>query len=139
METLTGQRVERDLRLDADQIAQFATLCGDQNPVHHDPEFAAGTRFGGIIASGPQTSALLMGLSATWLGEHSPMLGLEFRFRFRRAVKADEDLQLHWQVVAERDKPSLGGRLVFLVGGIQGTGGEEKVRAVGKALLTQKL
>lgn len=35
-----------------EDFRSFATLSGDQNPVHVDPEYAAGTRFKKVIAPG---------------------------------------------------------------------------------------
>lgn len=35
---------------DASSISHFAFGCGDDNPLWHDPEYAAGTRWNGIIA-----------------------------------------------------------------------------------------
>ncbi|WP_417494097.1 MaoC/PaaZ C-terminal domain-containing protein [Maricaulis sp.] len=40
----------------------FAALSGDDNPIHVDPEFAAGTRFGQTVAHGALLCAVLRGL-----------------------------------------------------------------------------
>jgi acyl dehydratase len=42
------------------------------------------------------------------------MLGLDFGFRFRRPVFADETVRLEWLVVAVRPAPRLGGATVEL-------------------------
>lgn len=97
-------------------IAEFARLCGDQNPLHHDEVYARGTRFGGIIACGPHLSSLMMGLTATYFTQNGAMLGLEFSFRFLKAVKAGGTLEMEWEVVAVEPKASLGGEIVTLEG-----------------------
>lgn len=134
-----GQRLESRVTLSRRSIAEFARACGDANPLHHDEEAAARTRFGGVIASGPQLSSLLMGLTATRFSEEGAMLGLEFRFRFRRAVRAGETVSLEWEVVAVRPHAGLGGDLAFLVGRVRAADGGEAVRAVGKVLVTDAL
>ncbi|MBP8302172.1 MAG: MaoC family dehydratase [Planctomycetes bacterium] len=140
----TAERMHRCDRLDADEVARFASLCGDQNPIHHDAEFASRTRFGGIVVSGPQLSSLLMGMTATHFSRPGPngpraMLGLDFRFRFRRAVRAGQPIELAWEVVAVREKASLGGDLVFLAGRVRDERGEDAVKAVGKVLVREAL
>ena len=47
-------------------VAEFASVAGDTNPVHRDPEFAAATRYARPIASGTHTTALLLGLTASY-------------------------------------------------------------------------
>ena len=42
-----------------DLINKFADLCGDHNPLHIDPEYAATTRWGGTIAHGALVEALM--------------------------------------------------------------------------------
>ena len=54
------------------------------NPVHHDSEVAAKSRFGRLIASGPHTTAHLLALTASHFSKHGAMLGLEFRVLVRR-------------------------------------------------------
>ena len=47
-----------------DEVNRFADLTGDHNPVHLDPDFAAGTPFGGTIVHGYLTLALVVPLMA---------------------------------------------------------------------------
>ena len=48
-----------DRTINQDQLAAYAQASGDHNPLHLDPEFAATTQFGGIIAHGMLTLALV--------------------------------------------------------------------------------
>jgi 3-hydroxybutyryl-CoA dehydratase len=139
-----GERMQRRLCVDAAAISRFARLCGDQNPIHHDAAHAGRTRFGKVVMSGPQLAGLLMGLSATHFSQPGPngpraMLGLDFRFRFQRAVLADECIDLRWDVVAIRRKESLGGEVAFLAGNVCNAAGEHAVKAVGKVLVRDTL
>ena len=58
------ERFSSQVRLTPSAVAAYAHAAGDDNPVHHDPSFAADTRFGRVIASGTHTTALLLGLTA---------------------------------------------------------------------------
>jgi len=138
VDVTVGERFGSRVCLDARSVSRFATAAGDGNPIHHDAAYAARTRFGGLIVSGPQLTALLMGLSATRFSRGQAMLGLDFRFRFVRAARVDEELSLWWEVVAAREKASLGGELVWLAGKAVGPEGDV-VKAVGKVLVTDTL
>jgi 3-hydroxybutyryl-CoA dehydratase len=52
-------------------IAFFAAISGDFNPVHVDAEWAKASRFGARVAHGPLTLALAAGV----LGMHLPGVG----------------------------------------------------------------
>lgn len=80
-------------------VSSFANAAADNKPIHHDPVFAAATRFGRPTASGPHTTALLLALTASHFSKKGAMLGLEFWGRFRRAIYADETIRLEWMVV----------------------------------------
>ena len=45
-----------------DYVRQFADLTWDRHPLHLDPEYAAGSRFGGQIAHGALMISTLLGL-----------------------------------------------------------------------------
>jgi acyl dehydratase len=47
-----------------EEVAAYAELSGDRNPVHLDPVFAAGTPFGGTIVHGYLTLSLVVPLMA---------------------------------------------------------------------------
>lgn len=134
------EQMRRTLSVSAQEASLFARMSGDMNAIHHDESGARAAGFDSIVLSGTQLSALLMGLTATHFSRPGPagdrtMLGLEFRFRFRRAVLAGEPIELAWDVVAVQPKPTLRGDLVLLAGRILNAAGEQAVRAVGKVLV----
>jgi 3-hydroxybutyryl-CoA dehydratase len=134
-----GERIVGQAMLTPQEIAAFAHMCGDHNPLHYDEVYARTTRFGGIIACGPQLTSLTMGLIATYFTQNSAMLGLEFTFHFLKAVKAGEAIEMEWEVVTTEAKPSLGGEIVSLKGKTTNGRGEPVLTGVGKILVTPNL
>jgi len=134
-----GERITDRVTLTTEEIARFATLCGDLNPLHHDETYARQTRFGGIIACGPHITSLMMAMTATHFSRSGAMLGLEFTFHFRKAVKAVEPITMEWEVVAVEPKASLQGRIVTLRGKATNPQGQVMLTGVGKILATEKL
>ena len=128
-----------DLSLTPAAVVEFANAAGDNNPIHHDPTFAATTRFGRPTASGPHTTALLLALTASHFSKNGAMLGLEFWVRFRRAIYADEKISLEWLVIKVTPNEKLRGEVVELRGRIKGQDGRTAVGAKGRVLLTERL
>ena len=48
----------------ARDVELYAEITGDRNPLHFDAEFAAGTRFGRLVAQGGITAGMLNALVA---------------------------------------------------------------------------
>ena len=130
-----GDTFDRVVSLDEASIVAFASAAGDANPLHHDREVAARSRFGGIIASGPQTSSLLLGLCATWFTARGESVGLDFSFRFCKAVRAGETLRLTWTITEIVAKPSLKGELVSIAGRVVDSSGTVVLESQGVVLL----
>ena len=107
-----GEQFSKIVSLSQAQISEFALSCGDMNPLHHDPVIAKNSRFKGIIACGPHTTALFMSMVATHFSKKGPMLGLDFSFCFQAAVKENMELLMSWEVVKIEHKASLNGDLV---------------------------
>ena len=58
----SGKHIVLDRTLTQDEFDKFATLSGDDNPIHVDPEFSAATRFGRTVAHGLLLNSILRGL-----------------------------------------------------------------------------
>ncbi len=137
MHTRPHERFSAQVSLDPGTVSAFASAVGDTNPVHHDAGLASQSRFGRLIASGPQTTAHLLALTASHFSKRGAMLGLEFWVRFRRPVYADETITLEWLVVSVRHNERLNGDVVDLRGRIRKENGETAVGAKGRVLVTQ--
>ena len=124
MHTEPHERFSAVLTLAPDATSAFARAAGDLNPLHHDADFAATTRFGRMLASGPQTTAHLMALTASHFSKRGAMLGLEFWFRFRQPIYADETITLEWLVVAVNQNRRRNGEIIDLRGRIRKETGE---------------
>jgi acyl dehydratase len=113
-----GQVLEAPIVFTPDSVRAFATLTNDSNPLHHDAALASATRFGGLIASGTQTTGLLLGSLANHIFPENASLGLGCSFQLRKAVPADAALVARWTVRSIAPKPSLQGVIVELDGGL---------------------
>ena len=133
------ERFSAEMTLTPALVAAYAQAAGDTNPVHHDPDFAAATRYGRLIASGTHTTALLLGLTASHYSERGAMVGLEFWVRFRRPIYADETILLEWLVVKVTPNEKLKGDIVELRGRIRGQNGVTALGAKGRVLITDRL
>ena len=136
--TRPHERFSTVLALDPSATRAFAQAVGDPNPLHHDADYAAGTRFGRLLASGPQTTAHLLALTASHFSRRGAMLGLEFSVRFRRPVYADETITLEWLVISVKRHDRLDGEIIDLRGRIRNQNGETAVGAKGRVLVTPK-
>jgi acyl dehydratase len=134
-----GERMRSQMVLSLEEIATFARLSGDLNPLHYDQAYAQQTRFGGVIVSGPHLISLMLGITATYFSRETAMLGLEFTFRFRKAAKAGERVNMEWEVVKAEPKASLQGMIVNLDGKATNDQGHTVLTGKGKVLVTAKL
>lgn len=127
-----GETAQKVRHVSEADIRQFATLCEDFNPLHHDAEVARASRFGGLIAAGPHYVSLLLGLLATHFARHGPQVGVEFSVAFRRPVRPGDTITFQWVVRAI--EPKSRGDIVTLDGSITNQDGETVLTAVGKIL-----
>jgi len=130
-----GDTFSKQVRFDGHSISSFALLTGDTNPLHHDAEYAAGTRFGGIIASGAHVTALLTGMVAGHFADKGLNVGLDFSFRFQAPVRLDDLVNLRWTMTGRMPKLSLRGDIITLEGEAIRSDGIVAVSATAHVLL----
>ncbi|MFP1682821.1 MaoC/PaaZ C-terminal domain-containing protein [Alloalcanivorax sp. C16-1] len=76
---------------------RFAALSGDHNPIHVDPDYAAGTRFGATVSHGMLLFTAVRGLIA----HNYPGAELESQdLMFPNPAFAGEPLTVHLDIVA---------------------------------------
>ena len=101
-EIAVGDRASIERTLTASDIQLFAAMSGDINPQHIDAEFAASTRFHGVIAHGMWGAALISAV----LGTRLPGPGTIYAgqtLKFHAPVRVGDTLTIS-VVVAERDE-----------------------------------
>jgi acyl dehydratase len=85
MSLTVGQKAQRSATLTAEHVRLYSQITGDYNPLHVDPEFAAGTRFKKLIVQGGLTSGLLNAVVAMDLPGPGTVF-LETHWRFTNPV-----------------------------------------------------
>lgn len=130
-----GYRFGKDHVFDPAQVRTFALLAGDTNPLHHEQAAAGASRFGGLIASGTHTSALLLGLTAEHFSQRGSVVGLGFGVEFLRAVRADARVRIEWEVRAVQDRGPGRGQVLELAGRMADADGAVCVSATGRVLV----
>src|SRR3972149_6098122 len=134
-----GERFTDEARFSKEEIAEFARLAGDFNPLHHDEEFARATRFRGIIACGPQTASRFLGMTATHFSKRGASLGLEFTLRFLGPARPGERLEKGRGVGGGRGRPALNGEDMRLEGRVTNPAGEAVLTGTGTVLVARSL
>ena len=137
-----GESVVRSVRFTRDDIAAFARMSLDENPLHLEAQVAQRARFGEVIASGQHTTAVLMGMLATHYsrsddGVARQMFCLNMNFAFKRPVFADQEISLQWLVSSVEWNPRLKGVLAHLDGRVAVARTSPAVVARGSILVTE--
>ncbi len=120
-----GDRFSRDHRFTPHQVAEFSLAAGDDNPLHLDATLAAGSSYGGLIASGTQTTALLLGLTASYFSKITSVVGRRFTVELKRAVRADAEVTIEWRVLTLSPRRSRPGQVVLLAGEMRDKANQE--------------
>jgi len=112
-----GQSAERTHVVTEADIAAFAALSGDFNPVHMDEAFAATTPFKGRIAHGILSATYISAVLGETLPGHGAIY-VEQALRFRRPVRIGDEVTARVTVTAiDADKARVSLDTVCLVGG----------------------
>lgn len=100
-----GDRASRSLTITDDTIHAFAEVTGDNNPLHLDDDYAAGTRFGRRIAHG----MIAAGLVSAAIANDMPGPGtvyLNQTLKFKLPVYPGDTVTATVEVLSVRpDKP----------------------------------
>jgi acyl dehydratase len=96
------QLSECRFQVDRAAIRRYADITQDYNPIHLDPEFAARSPMGGIIAHGMLSLSLVwQSLAATFGPER--MTGASLDIRFVRPVRENDWVIAGGSRIADRD------------------------------------
>lgn len=98
-----GDSFKIDRMLSPADVAEFAHVTGDDNPLHIDPEYAAGTRFGKPIVHG----VLILGVISKVLGRDFPGPGsvaVSIQARFLRPVPVGTTVTYEVRVAEKIEK-----------------------------------
>jgi 3-hydroxybutyryl-CoA dehydratase len=75
-----------------ESIDAYAEISGDFNPLHVDPEVAAKSEFGGIIAHGPVALHPFFRAACQWLGVEALPPGSEVKATYRAPTRPGDEL-----------------------------------------------
>ena len=114
----------------SEDIAKYAEVSGDANPLHADAEYAARTRFKQPIAHGMLAAGLISAALGTQLAPDSVVIYLSQSLRFRAPVSPGDTLTATvtaTEIDVERSRREL-------ETGVRGGGGAERISGRGMGL-----
>lgn len=88
-----GDKAEYERTVTAEDIADFARVSGDRNPLHRDADYAAKTRFGEPIAHGMLSAGYISAVLGTRLAPDCVAVYLSQSLRFLRPVKLGDTVK----------------------------------------------
>ena len=92
------------LTITQERLNAYAAAAGDFNPLHWDADFAATTQFGGVIAHGMLTLALVSRMLAAAYGRAWLETG-SLRVRFKGAAYLGDLVESRGRVTREEEHP----------------------------------
>ena len=104
-----GALPELTVDITQERLNAYCAASGDHNPLHWDARFAAETQFGGVIAHGMLTLALVSRMMAAAYGQDWLETG-SLRTRFKGAAHLGSRVASRGRVTREEEKD--GHRLV---------------------------
>ncbi|MEE8422569.1 MAG: MaoC family dehydratase [Dehalococcoidia bacterium] len=87
-----GAKASFEKTVTEEDIAKYAEVSGDANPLHADAEYAARTRFKAPIAHGMLAAGLISAALGTRIAPDSVVIYLSQSLRFRAPVSAGDTL-----------------------------------------------
>ncbi len=94
-----GLKAEFEREISAEDVAAFASLSGDHNPLHVDEQYASGTNYGERIVHG----AFQVGLASTMAGIYLPGRNVvvgSFQCRFPAALNYPSRVRVQGEITA---------------------------------------
>jgi len=105
-ELRAGDVAELIHRVNADDVAEFVEAVGDYNPIHSDPQYAAGTPFKEPIAPGVFTAGLISAVIGTRLPGPGAIY-LSQSLKFLKPVKLGDTITARvtvMEVIGQRNR-----------------------------------
>src|SRR5437867_12521382 len=93
MPVKVGDRAQFERTVTAEEVAAFARVTGDTNPLHTDATYAARTRFGECIAHGMLSAGYISAVLGTKLAPDCCAVYLSQTLRFMRPVKIGDTIR----------------------------------------------
>ena len=88
-----GDSAEYERQVSAEDVAAFARVSGDTNPLHSDADYAATTRFGEPFAHGMLSAGYISAAIGTKLAPECVAVYLSQSLRFLRPVKIGDTVK----------------------------------------------
>ena len=132
MESKTLPVVEKVIA--QEQLTCYSQASGDHNPLHLDPEFAASSQFGGVIAHGMLTLAFISEMLTLAFGRNW-LEGGSLKVKFKGAAYLGDRVRTWGDVVKVEPGPE--GLALKCSVGLRNSRGEELI--TGTASLAQPI